>query len=161
MEVTRVTSGFSMRFHPIHKTWRAHNGVDYGAPTGTPVRTVADGRVEFAGRMGGYGNVVQIDHGKGDTTLYAHLSRIDVANSATVARGQRIGAVGTTGWSTGPHLHFEFRKNGVHRDPVEVARQSQGVTLSAAARPDFERAAAALRSQLAAAAVANQVASAQ
>lgn len=156
MEMTRVTSGFSMRLHPIHKTWRAHNGVDYGAPTGTPVRTVAEGRVEFAGRMGGYGNVVQIDHGKGDTTLYAHLSRIDVHQGAIVERGQRIGAVGSTGWSTGPHLHFEFRERGVHRDPLEVARSraSQAVVLSAAARPDFERASLALRNQLAAAAAA-------
>lgn len=162
MEMTRVTSGFSMRMHPIHNTWRAHKGVDYGAPTGTPVRTVADGRVEFAGTMGGYGNVVQIDHGKGDTTLYAHLSRIDVRQGGTVQRGERIGAVGTTGWSTGPHLHFEFRENGVHRDPLEVARAraNQGVALAAASRPDFERAANALRSQLAAAAVVTQVAAA-
>lgn len=154
MELTRVTSGFSMRMHPIHQTWRAHKGVDYGAPTGTPVRTVADGRVEFAGTMGGYGNVVQIDHGKGDTTLYAHLSRIDVRQGAPVERGQRIGAVGSTGWSTGPHLHFEFRENGVHRDPLEVARAraTQGVALSAAARPDFDRVSASLRGQLAAAA---------
>lgn len=161
MQVTRVTSGFSMRRHPIHKTWRAHNGVDYGAPTGTPVRTVADGRVEFAGRMGGYGNVVQVDHGKGDTTLYAHLSRIDVRQGAAVERGQNIGAVGSTGWSTGPHLHFEFRKNGVHRDPLEVARQSQGVTLSATARPDFERVAKALRNQMATAASMMQVVAAK
>jgi len=154
MELTRVTSGFSMRMHPIHKTWRAHKGVDYGAPTGTPVRTVGDGRVDFAGTMGGYGNVIRVDHGKGDTTLYAHLSRIDVRQGATVERGQRIGAVGSTGWSTGPHLHFEFLENGVHRDPLEVARAraTQGVALSAAARPDFERASAALRGQLAIAA---------
>ncbi|WP_367280522.1 peptidoglycan DD-metalloendopeptidase family protein [Ramlibacter sp.] len=161
MEFSRVTSGFSMRLHPIHNTWRAHKGTDYGAPTGTPVRTVADGKVEFAGVMGGYGNVVQIAHGKGDTTLYAHLSRIDVRQGGSVERGQRIGAVGSTGWSTGPHLHFEFRENGVHRDPLEVARAraGQGVVLAAAARPDFERASRALRSQLAAAAaVVTQVA---
>lgn len=156
MEMTRVTSGFSMRLHPIHKTWRAHKGVDYGAPTGTPVRTVADGRVEFAGSMGGYGNVIRIDHGKGDTTLYAHLSRIDVRPGAAVERGQRIGAVGSTGWSTGPHLHFEFLERGVHRDPLEVARSRahQSVVLSAAARPDFERASLALRNQLSIAAAA-------
>jgi murein DD-endopeptidase MepM/ murein hydrolase activator NlpD len=161
MEVTRVTSGFAMRLHPILNTWRAHNGVDYGAPTGAPVRTIGDGKVEFAGTMGGYGNVVQIAHGRGDTTLYAHLSRIDVRPGQTVTRGDRIGAVGATGWATGPHLHFEFKANGVHRDPLEVARQSQGAVLSAQARPEFERTASALRSQLAAAAGANLVASAR
>ncbi len=151
MEVTRVTSGFAMRFHPIHHTWRQHTGVDYGAPTGAPVRTVGDGRVQFAGVMGGYGNVVQIDHGGGDSTLYAHLSRIEVRQGATVQRGQRIGAVGATGWATGPHLHFEFRENGVQKDPIEVARNSPAVTLSAQARPAFDRMAVAMRAQLAAA----------
>lgn len=162
MEVSRVTSGFSMRLHPILHTWRAHKGVDYGAPTGTPVRTVGDGKVEFAGVMSGYGNVVQIDHGKGSSTLYAHLSRVDVRPGELVLRGQRVGAVGSTGWATGPHLHFEFRENGVQRDPLEVARRQGGATvLSAAARPDFERSAQALRSQLAAAAAAPLVASAR
>jgi murein DD-endopeptidase MepM/ murein hydrolase activator NlpD len=161
MEVTRITSGFAMRFHPILHTWRAHKGVDYGAPTGAPVRTIGTGRVEFAGRMGGYGNVVRVDHGAGDTTLYAHLSRIDVRSGQTVERGQRIGAVGATGWATGPHLHFEFVKNGVQRDPLEVARQSQGTILSAQARPEFNRVAQSFRSQLAAAAEATMVASAQ
>jgi murein DD-endopeptidase MepM/ murein hydrolase activator NlpD len=152
MTVSRVTSGFAMRFHPVLHAWRAHKGVDYGAPTGTPVRSIGDGRVEFAGWMGGYGNVVQVDHGGGDSTVYAHLSRIDVRTGAPVQRGQRIGAVGATGWATGPHLHFEFRENGVQRDPIEVARQSQARTLSAQARPEFEQAARALRAQLAAAA---------
>jgi murein DD-endopeptidase MepM/ murein hydrolase activator NlpD len=161
MEVSRVTSGFAMRFHPVLHAWRAHKGVDYGAPTGAPVRTIGDGKVEFAGRMGGYGNVVQIDHGKGDTTVYAHLSKIDVRLGQTVERGQRIGAVGSTGWATGPHLHFEFRENGVQRDPLEVARQSQAGVLSAEARPEFVRTAQALRSQLTVAASATLVASSQ
>lgn len=161
MEVTRITSGFAMRFHPILHTWRAHKGVDYGAPTGAPVRTIGTGRVEFAGRMGGYGNVVRVDHGAGDTTLYAHLSRIDVRPGQPVERGQRIGAVGSTGWATGPHLHFEFVKNGVHRDPLEVARNSQVTVLSAGARPEFDRVAQSFRSQLSAAAVSTQVASAR
>jgi murein DD-endopeptidase MepM/ murein hydrolase activator NlpD len=162
MEVTRITSGFSMRFHPILHTWRAHKGVDYGAPTGTPVRTVGDGKVEFAGQQNGYGNVVQIDHGKGDTTVYAHMSRIDVRLGQAVERGQRIGAVGSTGWATGPHLHFEFRENGQQRDPVEVARR-QGPTpeLTPQARADFDRLAQSMRSQLAMAASANMVASAR
>jgi len=161
MEVSRVTSGFKMRFHPILRTWRAHLGVDYGAPTGTAVRSIGDGRVAFAGRMGGYGNVVQLDHGKGAETLYAHLSRMDVRTGQTVTRGQRIGAVGATGWATGPHLHFEFRENGVQRDPLEVARRSQGVELSAQSRPAFERAAQSMRVHLAAAATVSRVASAE
>jgi len=161
MQVTRITSGFAMRMHPIHNVWRAHTGVDYGAPTGAPVRTVGDGRVKFAGRMGGYGNVVEVAHGGGDVTLYAHLSRIDVQHGQPVQRGQNIGAVGATGWATGPHLHFEFKQNGVHRDPLEVARNSQAVELSARARPEFTRMAIAMRGQLTAAASANLVASAR
>ena len=161
MEVTRVTSGFAMRMHPILNTWRAHKGVDYGAPAGAPIRSIGEGRVEFAGSMGGYGNVVRISHGNRDDTLYAHLSRIDVRIGQQVERGQRIGAVGSTGWATGPHLHFEFLSKGVHRDPLEVARNSQGTLLSAQARPDFERAAQALRNQLAAATVAPLYASAR
>lgn len=156
MAISRVTSGFAMRFHPIHHTWRQHTGVDYGAPTGTPVRSIGEGRVQFAGWMGGYGNVVQIDHGRGDSTLYAHLSRIDVRPGATIARGQQVGAVGQTGWATGPHLHFEFRENGVHKDPLEVARQQQRTELSAHARPDFDRVAGAMRGQLAAAAALSE-----
>lgn len=148
MQVSRVTSGFAMRMHPIHQTWRQHLGVDYGAPTGTPVRSVGQGRVDFAGRMGGYGNVVIIDHGKGETTLYGHLSRIDVRMGQMIGRGQNLGAVGATGWATGPHLHFEFRDNGVHKDPQLVARRSQGLELSAAARPAFEATVRAMRTQL-------------
>ncbi len=162
LAVSRVTSSFKMRFHPILHTWIQHNGVDYGAPTGTPVRSVGEGRVDYAGRMNGYGNVVQIDHGKGDTTVYAHLSRVDVRLGQGVQRGQVIGAVGATGWATGPHLHFEFRENGRQRDPIEVARQSQPATLSAAARPAFEKAAESLKAQLAAVTMTTpQVASAR
>jgi murein DD-endopeptidase MepM/ murein hydrolase activator NlpD len=161
MEVTRITSGFSMRMHPILHTWRAHKGVDYGAPTGAPVRSVGEGLVEFAGWMNGYGNVVEIDHGKGSSTLYAHLSQVNVRKGQMVQRGQRVGAVGATGWATGPHLHFEFRENGVQRDPLEMARQSQASELSAQARPLFDRAAQVMQTQLALAASANMVASAR
>ncbi|MEJ5991544.1 M23 family metallopeptidase [Ramlibacter sp. PS3R-8] len=161
MEVTRITSGFSMRMHPILHSWRAHKGVDYGAPTGAPVRSVGDGTVEFAGQMGGYGNVVKVNHGKGDITLYAHLSRMDVRQGQPVQRGQRLGGVGSTGWATGPHLHFEFHQNGTQRDPMEVARQSKSIELSAQARPQFTLAARAMHAQLAAAASANLVASAR
>ena len=102
MEFSRVTSGFAMRFHPILHKWRAHLGIDYGAPTGTPVRTVGDGVVEFAGVQNGFGNVVIVKHRNTDQTLYAHLSRIDVRHGQGVTQGQNIGAVGATGWATGP-----------------------------------------------------------
>lgn len=151
MEFSRVTSGFAMRFHPILNQWRAHTGVDYGAPKGAPVRTVGDGKVEFAGVQNGYGNVVIVRHNGSDATLYAHLSRVDVRPGQLVSQGQRIGAVGATGWATGPHLHFEFRVNGGFRNPVEVARRSQAVTLGAAARPAFDTMARVMRAQLEAA----------
>ena len=152
MQFSRVTSGFAMRFHPIHQTWRAHLGVDYGAPVGTPVRTVGDGVVDFAGVQGGFGNVVFIRHNSSDTTVYAHLSRIDVRKGQSVSQGQRVGAVGATGWATGPHLHFEFRVNGRHQDPLTVARRSEGQPLTAESRPAFDRLAQATRLKLAAAA---------
>jgi murein DD-endopeptidase MepM/ murein hydrolase activator NlpD len=137
MEFSRVSSGFAMRFHPILQSWRKHNGVDYAAPTGTPVRTVGDGVVEFAGWQNGYGNVVQLQHGNQRSTVYAHLSRIDVRKGQRVEQGQRIGAVGSTGWSTGPHLHFEFRINGQHQDPLRVVKASETLTLPAAAKAEF------------------------
>ena len=141
-----------MRMHPIHNTWKAHLGVDYGAPTGTPVRSVGEGVVEFAGSQNGFGNVVYINHGKGHTTVYAHLSRINVKRGDRVSQGQHVGAVGATGWATGPHLHFEFRINGVHKDPIMIARQSESVPLSAAAMPAFRQMASLMRQQLDAAA---------
>ena len=151
MEFSRMTSGFKMRLHPILQTWRAHLGVDYAAPIGTPVRTVADGVVEFAGVQGGFGNVVMVKHGGSNLTVYAHLSRINVRHGQSVSQGQNVGAVGQTGWATGPHLHFEFRVNGAHRDPLTLAKQSESVPVAAAARPAFNQAAAQVRTQLAAA----------
>jgi murein DD-endopeptidase MepM/ murein hydrolase activator NlpD len=161
MEFSRVTSGFAMRFHPILQKWRAHLGVDYGAPTGTPVRVVGDGVVEFSGVQNGFGNVVFVRHNGADLTVYAHLSRIDVRPGQRVSQGQRIGAVGSTGWATGPHLHFEFRVNGAHQDPLVVARRSEGLPLSVAARPAFEKLAGVMREQLASAASASLHASAE
>ncbi len=131
MEFSRVTSGFAMRIHPLLNTWRRHLGVDYGAPTGTAVRSVGDGVVDFAGRQNGYGNVVQIKHSNDRSTLYAHLSRIDVRQGQRVEQGQHIGAVGATGWATGPHLHFEFRVGGNHQDPLIVAKSSETMPLDA------------------------------
>ncbi len=160
MAFSRMSSGFKMRFHPILQTWRAHLGVDYAAPTGTPVRAVGSGVVDFAGQQGGFGNVVFIKHRNNHTTVYAHLSRINVRKGQSIEQGETLGAVGATGWATGPHLHFEFRVNGVHQDPLLLARQSEAIPVSTAARPLFERTSAAMRPQLAAAALAS-VASAQ
>ena len=159
MEFSRVTSGFAMRFHPILQEWKAHLGVDYGAPTGTPVRTIGDGIVEFAGVQNGFGNVVIVQHGNNDQTIYAHLSQIAVRSGQKVVQGQHIGAVGATGWATGPHLHFEFRVNGIHHDPLLAARNSGAAAVSVAARPAFERVSRLMRNQLTAA--TTTVASAQ
>jgi murein DD-endopeptidase MepM/ murein hydrolase activator NlpD len=150
---SRKTSGFAMRLHPIFQTMKAHLGVDYAAPTGTPAQTVGDGVVEFAGVQGGYGNTVIVRHGNNHSTVYAHLSRIQVRKGQTVQKGQTVGAVGSTGWSTGPHLHFEFRVNGKHVDPQKVIQQAQSVPLSPAAMVRFKTAAAQARSQLQAAAL--------
>ena len=151
MEFSRVTSGFKMRFHPILQTWRAHLGVDYAAPTGTPVRSVGDGVVEFAGVQNGFGNVVMVKHRNNNVTVYAHLSRINVHSGQSVSQGQNVGAVGQTGWATGPHLHFEFRVAGAHRDPLTIAKQSESVPVTASARAAFNQAAEQARTQLAAA----------
>lgn len=152
MEFSRVTSGFAMRFHPVLHRWKAHLGVDYGAAAGTPVRSVGDGVVSFAGEQNGFGNVVVVKHNNTDETLYAHLSRIDVQPGSNVRQGQHIGAVGSTGWATGPHLHFEFRVNGAHQNPGAIARNSGATSLSAAVKPEFDRLARSMRVQLSAAA---------
>lgn len=154
LEFSRITSGFAMRYHPILKTQRAHLGVDYGAPTGTPVRVVGDGVVDFAGRQNGYGNVIQVRHSNDRVTVYAHLSRIDVRKGEHVAQGSLIGAVGATGWATGPHLHFEFRVKGEHQDPVKIAKSSEAVVVSPQSRAEFAKLASGMRSQLDAAAMA-------
>ena len=157
MEFSRVSSGFKMRFHPIKKEWRRHLGVDYASPTGTPIRTVGDGVVEFAGWQNGYGNVVHVAHRNQNTTVYAHMSRIFVKRGERVEQGQKIGAVGSTGWATGPHLHFEFRVKGVHVDPLTIAQNSEAIPVSAAAKAAFAREASMARVQLAAAATIGQV----
>jgi murein DD-endopeptidase MepM/ murein hydrolase activator NlpD len=152
LEFSRVTSGFKMRLHPILQTWKQHLGVDYAAPTGTAVRSIGDGTVDFAGVQRGFGNVVIVDHGKGNQTVYAHLSRIDVRKGEKINQSQHLGAVGSTGWSTGPHLHFEFRVNGVHQDPLTMAQQAQSKELAAEAKQQFDALSSQVRVALAAAA---------
>jgi murein DD-endopeptidase MepM/ murein hydrolase activator NlpD len=137
VEFSRVTSGFAVRFDPFRRGLREHRGVDYAAPTGTPVRTVGSGVVEYAGRQSGYGNVVIVRHTKERSTLYAHLSRIEVQEGQQVSQGQNLGAVGSTGWATGPHLHFEFLINGQHVDPLQIAGESEPVIIEQQARARF------------------------
>ncbi|MFZ3141955.1 peptidoglycan DD-metalloendopeptidase family protein [Polaromonas sp.] len=156
VEFSRISSGFSMRFHPIQQTWRAHNGTDFAAATGTPARTIGDGVVEFAGVQNGYGNVVFIKHRNNRETVYAHLSKLNVQQGQAVSQGQTIGLVGSTGWATGPHLHFEVRINGVQQDPMTVAKQSDVVPVPAAALPQFRQLANGFRNQLQAAATIDQ-----
>jgi hypothetical protein len=154
---SRQSSGFAMRLHPIFNTQQSHRGVDYAAPTGTPAMTVGDGVITFAGRQGGYGNVVEILHGNGHSTLYAHLSRIHVRNGQTVQKGQVIGAVGSTGWSTGPHLHFEFRVNGVHVDPQKLIQQAQSEPIAPTSLSRFVVLVGQAQSQLQAAAQMREI----
>ena len=120
---SRVSSGFGGRFHPLLKNWRQHTGVDFAAPRGTPIWATADGTVEFAGVKGGYGNMIEIRHSGGITTLYGHMSGFasSVRRGTRVSQGQTIGYVGATGWATGPHLHYEFKVSGIHQDPLRVA----------------------------------------
>ncbi|MFN5178154.1 M23 family metallopeptidase [Limnohabitans sp.] len=148
---SRKTSGFGMRLHPIFQTLRAHQGIDYAAPTGTPAFTVGDGVVEFAGVQGGYGNTVIVRHDASHSTVYAHLSRIQVRPGQQVQQGQVIGAVGSTGWSTGPHLHFEFRIGSRHVDPATLAQTHSSAPVSKAAMPLFQQRTEQARVQLAAA----------
>jgi murein DD-endopeptidase MepM/ murein hydrolase activator NlpD len=121
LEFSRVSSGFGMRNHPIHGGWRRHTGTDYAAPSGTRVRAVGDGVVDYAGPKGGYGNVVVLRHNGQYSTLYAHLSRIAVKRGARVSQNDTVGFVGQTGWATGPHLHYEFRIAGQPRNPLSIA----------------------------------------
>lgn len=150
IEFSRVTSGFSnSRFHPILNKWRAHKGIDYGAPAGARVRATADGHVTFAGTKGGYGNVVVVRHPNGYETLYAHLSGFaqGVRPGRRVAQGEVVGFVGSTGLATGPHLHYEFHVNGVHQNPMKLA-MPPGPPITAESRAAFEESSQPLLSRL-------------
>ena len=121
LEFSRVTSGFNLkRYHPVLKKRRPHYGTDFGAPTGTPVRAVGDGVIKTAGWNGGHGRFIKIDHNGPYASSYSHLSRIAVKNGERVRQGQVIGYVGSTGMSTGPHLHYQFWVNGNIVDPMKV-----------------------------------------
>lgn len=122
LKFTRISSTFGGRRHPIHGSWRNHNGVDYAAPTGTPIHATADGVVKSIGSQRGYGNTIVLEHHSGYSTLYAHQNRFasGLKRGDKVSQGQLIGYVGSTGWSTGPHLHYEFRINNKPVDPLSV-----------------------------------------
>jgi len=123
LKFTRISSTFGMRMHPIRKTWTGHKGVDYAAPSGTPIHATADGVVDFAGWQNGYGNVVILKHFGGKySTLYGHQSKLGpgIRKGAHVSQGQLVGYVGSTGWATGPHLHYEFRVGSRPVDPLAV-----------------------------------------
>jgi murein DD-endopeptidase MepM/ murein hydrolase activator NlpD len=123
----RISSIFGKRKHPIFGQWRNHTGTDYAAAAGTPVRAIGDGVVVFAGRKGGYGNVIDIRHRNGMVSRYGHMRGFakGIKRGSQVAMGSTIGYVGMTGWATGPHLHFEIRVDGVARNP-SLALQSKG-----------------------------------
>lgn len=134
----RLTSGFGMRIHPVRGGRRPHKGVDLAAPTGTPVYATADGIVSLARAGRGYGLYIKIDHGAELETRYAHLSRLAVAAGDNVEKGEIIGYVGSTGWSTGPHLHYEVRVDGVAVDPIPYMVESQAQVLAASASTNAE-----------------------
>ncbi len=152
LRYTRMSSGFTTyRLHPLFGDPRAHRGLDYAAPYGTPVRSVADGVVVSKGWSTGYGNTVEIKHNERYSTLYAHLSDYapKMVRGKNVNMGEVIGFVGTTGWATGPHLHYELRVNGRHVDPSRIiAENPQVPSLSGSALKSFEVAATDLRGRL-------------
>jgi murein DD-endopeptidase MepM/ murein hydrolase activator NlpD len=127
LEFSRISSGFSMRVHPISGNWKQHKGIDFAAATGTPIRAAGDGTVDFAGQQGGYGNVVVLKHWNNYSTAYAHMSRFasGLKKGQKVSQGDVIGYVGSTGWSTGAHLHYEFRVGGEAKDPGKLNVEAQ------------------------------------
>ncbi|HZF20692.1 MAG TPA: M23 family metallopeptidase [Burkholderiales bacterium] len=149
LEFSRVTSGFGLRRHPIFQQWRAHQGVDYGAPAGTKVKATGDGVVGFAGRKSGYGNLIVLRHHGGYSTYYAHLRDFarGLKPGKRVLQGEAIGYVGQTGWATGPHLHYEFRVHEQNRNPLTMVFQS-ALPLLEIELPAFKRASGPLLARL-------------
>lgn len=147
---SRISSRFNPnRKHPVLKTSRPHRGVDYAAPTGTPILATGDGKVDFVGTKGGYGRTIILSHGGKYTTLYAHMSRFkkDLKKGQRVKQGQTIGYVGSSGLATGPHLHYEFRINNVHHNPLTVSLP-KAKPLDAKYMADFKQRAQPLLAQL-------------
>ncbi|HUO96800.1 MAG TPA: M23 family metallopeptidase, partial [Steroidobacteraceae bacterium] len=140
VQFSRISSGFGNRWHPILNRMRAHRGIDYAAPVGTPVRAAGEGRVAFRGVEGGYGNVVMVRHSGGVETVYGHLSHFapSLYVGKRVHQGELVGYVGMTGLATGPHLHYEYRVGGVHRNPASI-RTLPAEPISPALRADFEQ----------------------
>lgn len=150
VEFSRVSSSFTKaRFHPILHRMRAHQGTDFAAPIGTRVKASGDGAVDFAGRKGGYGNVIVLKHDNGISTVYGHLSKFEsgLRKGQKVTQGDIIGYVGMTGLSTGPHLHYEFLQNGTRKDPMTVSLPAN-IPISTKLKPEFERASRAYMVQL-------------
>lgn len=150
VDFARISSRFtSARYHPVLHKIRAHKGVDYAASIGTPIKASGDGKVFFAGRKGGYGNVVILQHGTRYTTLYGHMNsfRRGIRVGSKVSQGQIIGYVGKTGLASGPHLHYEFRVDGVHRDPLKIALPNSQ-PIEAARKTEFMQYAEAMLNRL-------------
>jgi murein DD-endopeptidase MepM/ murein hydrolase activator NlpD len=153
----RITSRFTLRrWHPVLHRYRAHLGVDFGGRTGTPIYAAADGRIIYAGRLGGYGNVIKIRHRDGFMTLYAHMSRFrkGMRRGRWVKKGQVIGYIGSTGMSTGPHLHFGLYKNGRPINPLGVIKVAKK-TIYGKTRKEFLRYAKEMKRKLQAAVASN------
>jgi murein DD-endopeptidase MepM/ murein hydrolase activator NlpD len=150
LDFTRISSNFNpRRRHPLLNTIRAHKGVDYAAPSGTIIKAAGDGRVSFTGTKGGYGRVVILEHGGGISTLYGHMSRFakGLRNGQRVSQGETIGYVGSTGAATGPHLHYEYRLNGVHKNPRTVPLPD-AAPIPVAYMPEFQTQAGGLLAEL-------------
>lgn len=150
LEFSRITSGFTnARYHPVLQEWRAHKGVDYGAPIGTRVKATGDGTVEFVGKQGGYGNMVSIKHQGQYSTVYGHLSGFakGLHKGSKITQGEVIGYVGMTGLATGPHLHYEFKVGGIQRNPLTVALPTS-IPLAPHLKADFAKHAKQLQARL-------------
>ena len=151
VKFSRISSKFTKkRWHPVLKKWRSHRGVDYAAPRGTPVKATSNGKIAFKGRKGGYGNAIFVQHGKKYTTVYGHLNGYakGMRKGKKVKQGQIIGYVGSTGLATGPHLHYELRVNGAHRNPLTI-KLPKAESLAKQYMDDFKQQAQPLLTQLA------------
>ncbi len=149
VEFSHISSGFGLRWHPILNHMRAHKGIDYAAPTGTPIRAAGDGSVKFRGIQSGYGNVIILNHSGDVQTLYGHMSGFGagMAVGRHVHQGELIGYVGQTGMATGPHLHYEYRVHGEHRNPAGI-KALPTEPIAASQRASFDKRSAALLAQL-------------